>query len=176
MIVVGFSGKLNAGKDTAADAICEMRTVQRLAFAKPLKDTVMKMFDLSKEQVFTDKKDVIDLRWNKTPRQLLQWFGTDVIRNYDPDHWVKLMRMRLETLRDSGTQIVVVTDVRFDNEADLLREFGATIVRINRIGLTNVSSHSSEDGLSVVDVELHNEGGVEEFKSTVKEWFSLRYK
>ena len=85
-MIIGFLGKSGSGKDTCCDYLVRNYGYTKMTFAKPLKDAVGILFDLSHDQLYS-KKEVIDKRWNKSPRELLQYFGTDVIRN-NFDHTV----------------------------------------------------------------------------------------
>lgn len=58
-------------------------------------------------------------------RRALQFLGTDVRRKHDNDYWVKRFH---ETLQGEG--FVFVTDVRFANEADSIKEHGGKILRL----------------------------------------------
>jgi len=62
-------------------------------------------------------------------RRLLQWWGTDYRREEDPEHWVKVGEDRAALLRGTG-RYPVFTDVRFENEADLIRDYDGLLVRV----------------------------------------------
>jgi len=53
-------------------------------------------------------------------RWLMQFFGTDVVRQRDPAFWVRLMDSRLVKHLDSDVDIVVIDDGRFINEFELV--------------------------------------------------------
>jgi hypothetical protein len=92
-----------------------------------------------------------------TPRELLQWLGTDLCREVvDKNIWLNIAKK--EIAKHSN---VVVTDVRFKNEADLIRELGGSTIQIFRMGEsynTPKDSHSSENDLTdhYADVTLTN--------------------
>lgn len=65
--------------------------------------------------------------WVVNLRTLLQWWGTDYRRWQDPDYWVKSLRCWLHNHVEAS---VVVDDVRFPNEADLIHEMGGLLVRL----------------------------------------------
>jgi predicted 2-oxoglutarate/Fe(II)-dependent dioxygenase YbiX len=154
-MIIGFTGRKGHGKDTAAKAFPGATTV---AFAEPLKRAAMAMWDLTEDQVFDDRqKEVVDERYGKTPRQMLQWLGSDVIRDqFDKNHWLSLARHKIT----SAKGVVCVTDVRYDNEAALVRELGGKVIRIVRTDVDGAAAdtHVSEAGVSdhLVDTVIEN--------------------
>lgn len=73
-----------------------------------------------------------------TPRELLQYFGTEYVRSLYPDFWVRETMANI--FEDS-----VLADVRFANEAEAIRNRGGVVVRIVRDGkVTENPEHSSE--------------------------------
>lgn len=162
--IIGFCGPKRSGKDTAAKMFVDAK---RFEFARPLKEATMALFGLTHDQVYDEKlKETIDPRYGKTPRQLLQWLGTDVIRDqFNKDHLLLLMRDSIaNTIVDGGIREIVITDVRFDNEAELIRGFGGTIIEIVRPLLLKVDSHPSEAGISreLIHFSVINHGVEEE--------------
>lgn len=64
-------------------------------------------------------------------RTILQWWGTDFRRKYNgDDYWIKKF---LDKVTRSDADVIVVTDVRFPNEADTIRQVGGKLIRVNRI-------------------------------------------
>ena len=82
--IIGLTGVAGAGKDSAALAIKESEpTTDIFPFAGPLKEACKILFNFSHEQLHDPIiKEVHDKRWNKTPREILQWLGTDVLRTH----------------------------------------------------------------------------------------------
>jgi len=109
MRVIAIAGKMGSGKSTVASMLAkhaEARglTVEIIPFAKPLKD-------LATQIGWDGEKD-------SKGRRLLQLLGTDVCRDcIDKDYWAKRWRTAAEA---SEADIVIVDDVRFDNEAEAL--------------------------------------------------------
>jgi hypothetical protein len=129
-MIVGIAGKMQVGKDTAAEALISSGYT-RIAFADFLKEFVMKLFDMSWNQMYTfEGKQTKDFRYNLTPRELLQWFGTDVVRANFPDLWVQHMKSAVFEKGD-----VVIPDVRFANEAKFILDRGGMVIEILRPSL-----------------------------------------
>lgn len=82
-----------------------------------------------------------------TIRQLLQKFGTEVGRNVSPNLWVDaLINDYLKAKLDGYKEYWIITDVRFENEAEAVRENDGILIRINRNTKLN-DQHSSETAL-----------------------------
>ena len=106
---------------------------------------------------------------NIKDRGFLQYIGTEWARNNDPDIWIKLALGRAENLDN-----VIITDVRFCNEFQTLKEDGWFMVKINRdvdnIDRFNTGSvnHSSEQELNIIhnnswNYVIDNNGDLTEF-------------
>ncbi len=83
---------------------------------------------------------------------LQQRMGTDVGRNIiDPDLWTKLWRKSVDDHLTNGYENIVVTNVRFDNEADMVSLMNGTIIQVVRPGYVHdaeLDKHISERGIS----------------------------
>jgi len=100
-----------------------------------------------------------------TVRRILQWWGTEYRRAGDPDYWTKAWGRKIEQL-DLRTMLVLVDDVRFMNELNVIREHGGLIIKIERPGFDGANSHSSETSLDEYqgwDAIIDNNGTLEQF-------------
>lgn len=167
--IIGLAGKAGAGKDTAADYLVTTRSYEKHAFADPLKNGVAALFGISMEHLNDPvMKEMIDPVWRKTPRHLLQWLGTDVLRRDISNQFFLVSMAR--TIEESKSDTIVISDVRFDDEALFIKQLGGHIFKIERPGYDNGMSsgsqaHASERGISpsLVDRVLKNsttEGGL----------------
>lgn len=100
-----------------------------------------------------------------TIRQLLQKFGTEVGRSISPNLWVDaLMNDYIKAKSDGYEEDWIVTDVRFRNEAEAIRENGGILIRLNRNTGFN-DQHSSEtalDDYENFDLIIDNNGTLDE--------------
>jgi len=141
LTVIGISGKKQSGKDTLAKHIANLSVlpVTRIGFADALKEELAKACGVSVEFIDKHKDDF---------RIGLQWFGTDFRRKFNGDnYWVNKLLIKLNEFGNDKTEIVVITDVRFLSEANVLKQIDAYIVRINRMFGSQVDKHSSETDL-----------------------------
>ncbi|MDH1765124.1 hypothetical protein N5D37_05300 [Comamonas aquatica] len=81
----------------------------------------------------------------RSPRQILQWWGTQYRRAQDPLYWVKRFEHRVRQHQEAGIQHIVVTDVRFADEAATIRALVGQIWRVHRPNLpASGTGHVSE--------------------------------
>ena len=138
MILIGISGKKRSGKDTFADFILENArgVAVKRSFADALKDEAAQMLNISRERIENEKSFF---------RPFLQWYGTEWRRGcFGGDYWIRQLKQRIEL---SAAHVIVVPDVRFQNEADLIRDMGGIVVRVERIGESHEDRHASETDL-----------------------------
>ncbi len=169
-MIVGFSGRLQAGKDTAGYRLVDKYGFRRISFAEALKrDTAAKfrrtlkahfrMIDARLKKLDDEGKvseaawdgklhDALWINRDEVTRAMLQEVGTDVYRAIDPDWWIKRWHDEV-TKVDNGH--VVVTDVRFVNEAEAILSRSGVLIRIERpslqAGSSDAQTHESENGL-----------------------------
>jgi len=129
-MIIGLGHKARSGKDTVAEFLVNQYGFEPISFAKALKHTCKALFDLTDDQVFGDKKLEVDTFWGVTPVRLQQVLGTDIIReNFDANHWVKIVEKKVTESPDINW---VITDMRFENEANWVKRMGGTTIRVDR--------------------------------------------
>lgn len=180
MRLIGITGKAGSGKDTVSAHLVDKHHFVRYALAGPIKKAMCAAFSLS-EGVFEDremKEATID--WlGYSPRRLAQLFGTEFGRKIiGDDVWLRVAQRTLDwcVANFSGTFLgVVISDIRYDNEAEWVRKNGGEVWLIDRPGIHPVASHSSEAGVSaaLVDRYLPNMGTLDDIKTVVDRLESL---
>lgn len=100
-----------------------------------------------------------------SPRYAYQYFGTEVVRSIRPNLWVN----HLDDIMWSGTNLIV-PDVRFNNEAEWVRENGI-LIHINTNRDTIQTTHASEGGLEPLEGEIviNNTSTLKQFKNSVED-------
>lgn len=102
-------------------------------------------------------------------RRILQWWGTEYRRAQDHDYWIKAWEKKLQAY-DLGSTHVLVDDVRFVNELDVIRKHGGVFVRIERPGFDGANNHSSENSLDYFgewNIVVQNDSSLEHFKRQI---------
>ena len=139
MHLIGIAGQARAGKDTLASYMLDNLdgTWSRSSFADPIKE----MLKVIGVDCSDDAKAVIDERFCYTPRHMMQILGTEWGREMIHGNiWVEAFA------RLNAGKCRIVPDVRFENEADLVREHGVLIHLVGRGGIDG--SHVSENAIT----------------------------
>ena len=130
MRVIGIIGKSRSGKTTAAYYLDEQYGMVQFALATPVKDMLKLVFG----DVFYngDRKQVIP--WvGHSPRKLMQSLGTDWGREMlGEDIWIKVLEREIKKTPGVSQRGIVITDVRFRNEAQWVLEKGGVLIRLVR--------------------------------------------
>lgn len=168
--LIGIHGHAGVGKDTLADYIREKyENTWKLAFAGPLKKACVELFGLSIENFNDpDLKEVPATYWNISPRQMAQFFGTQMVREnihhltggMPGDFWIRRMigtlNGDLDSIEYDEEDTVLIPDVRFQNEYDWIISQGGIIIHITRPdcnGAVGIPNHASESGISFTQAE-----------------------
>lgn len=173
---IGFCGPVGAGKSTAADRLVKLWRFNRVRFVGPLK-AMMLALGLSAEHVDGAlKEEPSRLLQGRTPRQAMQWLGTEWGRELiGPELWIAAWRAAVE--RAGGfwepgrgwDRLIVADDVRFANEAQAIRDRGGLVIRIERPGAGSAtgSGHVSERPDFEPDRVIVNAGDVAALRSAI---------
>lgn len=167
-MLIGVLGKKMHGKDTIANYMCTFYKFQRIAFADTLKQTCASLFGFTYRQLYKDKKEEVDPTWGITPREAMQYMGTEVVRkgmsNLIPgigeNFWIKCMEKRLKDCYSNTN--VVISDVRFQNEVDFIHSMGGKVIKVERefeeesLNFVNHESELAIDKITNYDFLVHN--------------------
>lgn len=159
--VVALTGAAGSGKTTAADILIRDYGYVRVKFAAPLK-AMCRAIGLTDEHIEGSLKEVpCAILQGKTPRYAMQTLGTEWGRDtIGPKFWTGLWEDAALGVLFAGERIVV-DDCRFPNEAEVVREMGGVIYRLEgRGGIAG--GHSSEKLSFDPDAVIHNFGGKEQ--------------
>lgn len=141
-MIMGIAGFISSGKDTAANYFVAQHGFKRDSFAGALKDAVASVFGWDRELLegltpeAREWREQVDPWWSTrlkmpklTPRWVLQYWGTNVCRfGFHDDIWIAALENRLRH-RNGHT---VISDVRFPNEIQAIRNAGGTIIWVKR--------------------------------------------
>lgn len=171
-MLIGLTGKKRSGKDTVARMLQEHGFVQT-SFAAPIREFVAQLIGLSLDDLERVKESHVTDLGNVTPRHMMQTLGTEWGRQMiHPDIWTSTWAARYCMYALKGENIVV-SDVRFPDEAELIRAHGGWVVEVQRPGLIIGDSHASEAGIpdNLIDVKLYNDCDLAVLRDRVSHMF-----
>lgn len=172
--ILGLSGWARNGKDTVAEHLISKYGYERVSFAAPMKEALYRLNPkITINNVMgTPVRTGVDIYgWDELKthgpeiRELLQRFGTEVGRDmWGEDFWVNAA---INSIKDGSK--VVVSDVRYPNEADAIKSLGGEVWRVVRPGYGAANDHPSEHALNDYDFDrvLDNDTSVELLYSLV---------
>ena len=141
--------------------------IKGYSFADPLKEILIGLFEVLPEQVYgtNDQKNTptkvswedmpgvtksylkkVDKSGLMTARELMQYFGTEVMRKIYEPVWTNSC---LNRIKQDGSPIAVISDCRFSNEFEAVKKAGGLLVKLSRSPYE--SDHSSEVDVSTYD-------------------------
>ena len=181
-LIIGISGKMGSGKDTVAREIIKTfpnYNFRRVSFGYNVKKIVSILTGLDMRTILSRKIKKVYLEdWGMTVGELFQQVGTNALRDLlNKDTWI----LSLFNNVNNGENIII-TDVRFINEADSIINRGGYLIRINgdpnkiRDNETRNINHKSETELDTYkkfDIIYNNIPPIEnllKLMSEIKEW------
>ncbi|WP_327379435.1 deoxynucleotide monophosphate kinase family protein [Streptomyces sp. NBC_01212] len=182
---IGIIGRARTGKDTAGQWLVDNRGYRRIGFADALKEAALKVDPIIQVETALDeygeKYDYnVGLQWvvddhgwegakDKFPevRRFLQELGA-AVRAIDEDFWLRTAMAKVQAANEDGVP-VVITDVRYPNEAASLRRADFHLVYIERPDVEQLT-HESEGALGMGDADygIHNTGSLPNFLADVE--------
>ena len=138
--LIGLTGPKGVGKSTYA---CKLTGFwgEVLSFAEPLRQMAEQIVP---RDYLTNRKEEVIPWLGVTGRQILQTLGTEWGRALDPQIWVKIAE---DHLSKNDSSPIIFDDVRFPNEAEMIRSRGGQVWRLTRAGVVSNDTHSSENGI-----------------------------
>lgn len=188
-LILGVVGKARVGKDTFGKYLRDVflsqynREFKTTAFAHRLKQMCLEHFNLNREQLWGDSKE-IPTKFNKpnsitnimgstdldinnwTPREIMQELGS-FYRRVDHNFWVRKLD---ENWKYNNCPDTIITDVRHINECEYVKEHGI-LIKIVRDDAADIHgmTHESEtalDGKSddYFDIVINNNGTLDDLQ------------
>ena len=148
-ITIGLCGRAGSGKDTVRSILEMHHDFAGLAFAEPIRAMLREL--LTSNGCSDDYITRRELKETAIPglgisyRQMAQTLGTEWGRQQlGGNFWLNVANTYLADLRTQGYRRFVVSDVRFANEAEWVRQQGGLVWLIDRPGIDDVRPHVSE--------------------------------
>lgn len=159
-LIIGISGKAGAGKDTLANHLIKIGMIGgKVSIADSIKETCSELFNLPIQFFYDRKEEQTNIKITKniihlfkdlsnkeneymTYRDVLQYFGTNIIRKINEDFWIDLT---ISKILNKNNNIYAIPDVRFENEINAIKKHNGIIIRLTRNPFN--MSHISEIAL-----------------------------
>lgn len=193
MYKIAITGKANSGKNTVSKLLFEklwdtkfivhpqlFTGIKCMAFADPIKEMIHIAYpEIPRKWLYGPSKyrsEIIPGAFYKdqplTVRQLLINLGNDFGRANKPDIWLRNFDNRLNKQIKKKTGTIIVTDCRFRNEFDHLKNLGFYQIRLLRITDIKINdvSETNQDGIydAEFDYVLNNNGTLNNLRDEVK--------
>jgi len=187
---IAIVGKAGSGKDTVYKILSKNRynqviltgqvEMKKIAFADSVKEIAMKMYPFLKKNVLFGpsklRSTIIPNSFKDgqplTVRQLLIDIGTKLGRSYNENIWIENLILKVNKLNKVQTnKMIVVTDVRFRNEFDALKNNNFFMIKLNRDDHTLINDISETQQDEIKDYEfnfiLNNNGTLKELEKEI---------
>ena len=175
-VIIALSGKKGSGKDTVANMLeyyfkdYHHQRLHKVAFADPVRE-IASIIASTPQVHFIDrywKEQPVSSSDKRSPREYLRLVGQSLKSALGSDVWIRVMDTRVFTF---NTKNCVITDVRFRNELDYVKEKGAFLIKIERDGCEGDDdvSETEMDGFKdeEFDLIIKNNGTREELSETI---------
>lgn len=187
MIIIGLIGQERVGKDTFADYICQRYQFKKYSLAQPIKEISKIMFGWDDNKLYGIDKDIVDTKLGIKPREFFTWFGTEIgqyalhqkfpnlqitersIWSLSMDNWIK------EQIKLNPNGLIVIPDVRFCHEVDILNKYNTILININKttnlLGYNQVSNNNYELNDIIekytITYEINNNSTLQNYKNEI---------
>ena len=167
--IIGLSGYAQSGKDTVANKLINEYGYTRIGFADAIREFLLRI-----NPILMDGRRlsglVTEFGWEIAKaqdevRRLLQETGTVARDMFGEYFWIGVALSKV-----GQNQKVVISDVRFSNEADVIKMLGGQVWRVSRPGVGPINTHISESDMDsyAVDHIIDNSGTIEDLYAEVQ--------
>lgn len=174
--LIGISGRIGSGKDTFAHLLMQRLDayweVKKYAHKLKIIASILTGVAVDKFEDQSFKAQKMPAEWGEmTYSEFLQRLGTEAVRNnIHTNAWVNAFYADFVAEgigNDLSEPQWIVTDVRFQNEADEIKARGGIVVRISRNESSAENLHSSETALDnyPFDYIINNRGTLKGLES-----------
>ena len=174
MAIIGIIGKKGTGKTECSRVLIEKYNFEKISFADKLKEAVSLIWDIPLSNFHNSEfKEKVDPRWGKTYREFMQIFGTEVCRNLHWDTWIYHVE---KEFKNNPLKDFVIDDVRFKNEAGLIKKYDGTLIKVVRptLAVSHDFAHASEleQDQILPDIVVMNDSTKEDLYMKIEEILS----
>lgn len=174
--LIGLCGYAGHGKTTAALHLAVKHKFHVLSFAAPLKAMMSALLhEIGVNASHANRMIRGDLKEHRsrflndhTARHAMQTLGTDWARRHmGEDFWINAARQKVYNTHSLGKS-VVFDDVRFENEAEMIRDLGGIVIMVRRAtGTTPIAGGHVSENPPEPDRTCYNSGSEQD----MRRWF-----
>ena len=129
--IIGLLGRSRAGKDTIAEFICSQYPdyqIVRLSYS--LKKAACCLYDYTMDQVESSSKEVVDSRWDKTPRETIQSLTNYMMSYMGHDFFTKKLFQAFDQGKYSS--YIIIPDIRYPHDIKEIEQRGGIVIKVER--------------------------------------------
>lgn len=164
--VIGLVGRARVGKDTIVDYILSNYSIYtKVKLAQPIKDAVQVLYGFTSEQVEGSEKEIIDPKWNITPRQAMVQLTETMMGFMGHDFFTRRL---FEQYKNTP---IIISDIRYEHDIENIRSLGGITIKIERL---NNPKHVFEDKIDnfKCDFTVYNNGTFVELYNQIDKVFN----
>lgn len=147
-IIIGLTGVAGSGKDTVRGILEREYAFAGIAFADPIRDMLTALLNsmgfgtewMTKRELKEEDIPSLGLSY----RKMAQALGTEWGRSLKESLWLDIAETKVAMFEGHDAPGVVISDVRFPNEAKWVKDQGGVVWKIIRPGVEPVRAHASE--------------------------------
>ncbi len=180
-MLIAITGEIGSGKSTLANILINEHKFTEETFAKPLKQFAS-LLGFAEHQIYGTQEQKLEINdyWNVSGREFLQKFGSEICRDElskvipnmnmnGRSLWCRVMEKKILENKN-----LVVSDLRFEDEYDLIKAYKGIVIKIvrndnlhNKNGSHN--KHISETQMSKIipDFTIENNTSIEDLKDKI---------
>jgi hypothetical protein len=137
--LVGFVGATGSGKTTLATKLVEDFSFVRVHMGQPIKNMLASL-GLTSHQLSgppEERRRPSALLDGKSPRYAMETLGTDWGRRMiSPRIWANAVESTISSMEERHSTQIVIDDLRFPSDWEVVSRLGGVLVRINRPGVS----------------------------------------
>lgn len=132
--IIGLLGRARRGKDTVANYIIKKYPCYtNIKLSKPIKDAAKSLYDFTYEQLEGSQKEIIDPRWNISPRDAMVFITSTFMNKMGTDFFSKRLFGEFDTSAEVSAQnYIIISDVRYENDLAEIKKRNGIIIKIIR--------------------------------------------
>jgi len=164
--IIGLLGRSRRGKDTIADYIINKYPVYKnIKLARPIKDAAKSLYNFTDEQLEGGQKEIIDKRWNISPRDAMVFITTSFMNKMGSDFFSRRLFDNL-----LPTDKVIISDVRYDNDIIEIKQRNGIIIKVLRDIEPYHSWESHIDQRTLhIDYTIENNGSIDDLYAQINQ-------